>query len=152
MNDRERIQLERNLYTTGLCLLCAGVLLLLVRRQLPPAVAALWSVPCMFHAVTGLYCPGCGGTRAVALLLRGEIGASFWYHPIVGYGAAVYLWFMVSHTAERLTGHRWRIGMRYRNRYLWIALVIAVVNVAAKDIALAVFHIDVLKILDGRYF
>ncbi len=152
MNDRERVQLEQTMYTIGLCLLGAGVLLLFIGQRLPSAAAALWSVPCMFHAVTGLYCPGCGGTRAAALLLRGEIGASLWYHPIVVYSAAVYAWFMVSHTAERLMGHRWRIGMRYRNLYLWLALAITVVNVAVKDFALAAFQIDFLKILDGMYF
>ena len=27
--------------------------------------------PCLFHQVSGLYCPGCGGTRAVALKKAG---------------------------------------------------------------------------------
>lgn len=29
--------------------------------------------PCLFHELTHLYCPGCGGTRAAILLLRGDI-------------------------------------------------------------------------------
>jgi hypothetical protein len=28
---------------------------------------------CPVHAVTGWYCPGCGGTRAVGALLRGDL-------------------------------------------------------------------------------
>ena len=28
---------------------------------------------CPIHAVTGWYCPGCGGTRAVGALLRGDL-------------------------------------------------------------------------------
>lgn len=152
MDDRERMHLEQNMYTIGLCLPCIGVMLLLLRLAWPSFANIKWITPCMFHTVTGLYCPGCGGTRAAAVLLRGQIAASFFYHPIVPYCAAVYLWFMLSHTAERLTGHRWRIGMRYQNAYLWIALVIVILNTAVKNIALAAFHVDFLKILDSWYF
>ena len=41
--------------------------------------------PCLFRAVTKIYCPGCGGTRAVYLLLTGHPVLSFLYHPIVLY-------------------------------------------------------------------
>ena len=33
-------------------------------------------IPCPFHAVTGLHCPGCGMTRAAALLLRGDVAGA----------------------------------------------------------------------------
>ena len=45
--------------------------------------------PCLFHLLTGLYCPGCGGTRAVRLFLKGELIKSFCYHPFVPYLALV---------------------------------------------------------------
>ncbi|MBQ6855594.1 MAG: DUF2752 domain-containing protein, partial [Lachnospiraceae bacterium] len=37
-------------------------------------------LPCMFRMLTGLYCPGCGGTRAVKALLTGHPIQSFLYH------------------------------------------------------------------------
>ena len=50
-------------------------------------------MPCIFHLVTGYYCPGCGGTRSVIALLHGHFIRSFIYHPIVLYvaGAVIYL-------------------------------------------------------------
>lgn len=36
---------------------------------------------CLFFKVTGLYCPGCGGTRSVIALLNGNIWTAFKYNP-----------------------------------------------------------------------
>lgn len=47
-------------------------------------------LPCLFHLLTGFYCPGCGGTRAILLLFRGDFAGSFQYHPLVLYGVLVF--------------------------------------------------------------
>ena len=47
--------------------------------------------PCLFHLVTGYYCPGCGGTRAIASLLHGQLFRSFLYHPVILYTAFLFL-------------------------------------------------------------
>lgn len=36
---------------------------------------------CPFHAVTGLYCPGCGGTRSMIALLHGHLGEALHDNP-----------------------------------------------------------------------
>ena len=48
-------------------------------------------IPCLFNELTGFYCPGCGGTRAVLALLSGYPVLSFLYHPLVPYCALVAL-------------------------------------------------------------
>ena len=35
-----------------------------------------WYPPCPFHAATGWYCPGCGSTRGLHLLLHGHLLAA----------------------------------------------------------------------------
>jgi len=34
------------------------------------------AIPCIFHKVTGLYCPGCGITRAIRCIFKGNIQES----------------------------------------------------------------------------
>lgn len=101
-------------------------------------------LPCVFHTFTGLYCPGCGGTRAFIHLIHGHPIQSFRFHPFVLYTAVLGGWFMLSQTIERLSKHRIRIGMKYRDIYLWIAVVIVVANFIIKNFFLIVFGIDLL--------
>ena len=100
--------------------------------------------PCALHALTGLYCPGCGGTRAVLAFLRGDLLRSLFYHPIVPYTAVVCGWFMASQTIERVSRGRIRIGMHVRELYLWLALLIIAINFLLKNLALLVWHVDLL--------
>lgn len=99
---------------------------------------------CMIHAVTGLYCPGCGGTRALVAFFHGQFLKSFFYHPIVVYTAVVGGCFLVSQTVERVSRRRFQIGMHFRPVYLWIALILVVGNCLVKNIALLCFHVRLL--------
>lgn len=40
-------------------------------------------VLCLFRRCTGGYCPGCGGSRALGALFRGDIAGSWATHPWV---------------------------------------------------------------------
>ncbi len=40
-----------------------------------PHVTGSWGL-CPFHAVTGLWCPGCGGLRAIADLTHGDLASA----------------------------------------------------------------------------
>ena len=57
-------------------------------RPLAPAVvivALLALVPfstCIFKFATGLPCPGCGFTRAIVSIVRGDLAASLRWHPL----------------------------------------------------------------------
>ena len=115
--------------------------------RLLPDRFRLYSFPpdgCVLHNLTGYYCPGCGGTRAIHALLHGHIVRSFFYHPIVVYTAVFFGWFMLSQTIEKASRGRLAIGMHYRDIYLWIALAIVLLNWLVKNLFLAVFGIALL--------
>lgn len=141
---RERKKEETALFFVGWSLVFVAGGLLLMYRLLPLPYEKLM-VPCIFYSLSGLYCPGCGGTRAVSALLHGRILTSFVCHPLVSYTAILGVWFLISQSIERISGHRIKIGMKYRDIYIWAALGIVVVNFIVRNLLLVVWDIDLLE-------
>lgn len=95
--------------------------------------------PCMIHAVTGIYCPGCGGHQGsvraavwkafvIALLpsdraLHGGGRSSFSGHATIG----------------RLSRGRFQAVVHFRPAYLWIALALVVINCFVKNFIRCIF-------------
>lgn len=63
-----------------LLVLAAGMLWF--PQQLSELVGSL-SPGCIFRRLTGLECPGCGGTRALRALICGEVWAALRYNPFI---------------------------------------------------------------------
>lgn len=42
-----------------------------------------FGIPCVFHKITGWYCPGCGFTRLIFALFNGNIKEAFMYNQLV---------------------------------------------------------------------
>ncbi|MFX3631716.1 MAG: DUF2752 domain-containing protein [Candidatus Pristimantibacillus sp.] len=40
-------------------------------------------IPCVFHELTGFYCPGCGVTRVIQSLLQLDIEQAFRYNSLL---------------------------------------------------------------------
>lgn len=131
MSQNRNRQQEKGIYICGLILLgllgfwLAAEYFLGLEFSLPP---------CVFHSLTGLYCPGCGGTRACRLLLSGHIFQSFWYHPGVVVAAALYVWFMVSHTIESLSKGRLEIGLPYTDKFLYLEAAVIILQCFVKNL------------------
>ena len=68
-------------------------------------------LPCPFHALTGLRCPGCGVTTLLLSLVRGDLAAAFWANPFLFLSAPfllVLLWRFL--WKDTLPGRRWHIA------------------------------------------
>lgn len=60
---------------------------------------------CAFHAITGVPCPACGGTRCIRSLLSGHAMAAFAWNPLVfvsAFVAAAYALYAGAATVLRL--------------------------------------------------
>ena len=60
-------------------------------------------IPCIFHKITGFYCPGCGITRCLWSLIKGDFINAFKFNPLVFillpflliyfiYNSYIYIW------------------------------------------------------------
>lgn len=42
-----------------------------------------YRIPCLFHAATGLLCPGCGTTRSLTALIHGDVAGAFAFNQLI---------------------------------------------------------------------
>lgn len=129
---RQQKDLETELFRIGLTALAAAaalaVLYLCVLRHFLP----WFPFHCFFDKVLGIYCPGCGGTRALSALLHGHFLKALWYHPFVPYFAVVYLGFLLSQGLKRL-GIKGIRGWKFHYWYLWAGAFILAANWIVKN-------------------
>ncbi len=67
------------------------------------------TVPCMMHDALRIYCPGCGGTRALFFLLKGKLLQSLYCNPaiIMGFGWFLHYEIGVMRTLRKRDGKRY---------------------------------------------
>lgn len=101
-------------------------------------------IPCIFYETTGLYCPGCGGTRATKALLRGEVIRSFRYHPFVLYAfLALILYFVI--LLKYRVDRKYKPDIAFISVLVYTGLGIILINWGVKDYFLFFHNIDLLR-------
>lgn len=93
---RLRSSSTRWLPLTGL--IAGGAASALVLGRANPYAAHSLLPSCPFHALTGLYCPGCGSTRALYSLLHGDAVQALAMNPLL-VAALPFVLLMALHSA-----------------------------------------------------
>ena len=136
---KKRRSLEDRLYIVGWIFLLGGIIGIFLYLHI--IVPWIDGYTCVVYRLFGIYCPGCGGTRAVSALLGGHPLLATWYHPLVTYTIVIFGGFMLSQTLARL--HIGRIiGWRFHEWHLYGAVAIMIGNFILKNILLLGFHIS----------
>ena len=95
---------------------------------------------CDFYSFTGLYCPGCGGSRAVISLFKLDIISSVKYNIAVPFGIFVYVYYNVRGIIAAVKKDR-----EYFNKEKYMlcvaAVIILILNCIIKNLLLVVFNI-----------
>ena len=86
---------------------------------------------CPFKMLTGLPCPGCGGTRALVELLHGRFTEALWLNPVsvlvIVFAVIAPVWLFVdccrgTHSLQRVMKGQWPIPV------ICVAVVITIAN------------------------
>lgn len=102
-----------------------------------PAASRLFP-PCLFHKLTGLYCPGCGSLRALHSLLNGHLKAALSLNPLM----VLCLPFVLYAFAAQALQYFFNIKIPtlfLKARYIWAIFAIIILYAIARNIPLYPF-------------
>lgn len=112
-----------------------AVVLVVLGICFPAELAAIVreiSPGCWFRKLTGLACPGCGGTRAVGALLRGDVAAAFRHNLLLPISLLVllaeYIRLIRVHFGHKPDWRDNRIYVRLMVIFAWVTLVWAILR------------------------
>jgi hypothetical protein len=95
--------------------------------------------PCLFHAVTGLNCPGCGSFRALHALLHGDILVAFDYNiAVMTVAVPLGAYFFLDQLFAAVLG-RGLPSLRIRPAVVWAVAAAILVFTILRNIPVAPF-------------
>ena len=87
----------------------------------------LFSAPCFFYSVIGIPCAGCGSSRALSLLVQGQIKEAITMHPLILLSLLIFislLTIVIVKLIMRAKGKAFRLPLSQRNwKILFFSLV-----------------------------
>lgn len=100
--------------------------------------------PCFFPTVWHLYCPGCGGTRAVNLLLDGNLLGSVLANPtpVCLIPLFIRIWGVLLYNS--MIGYKKKMIPPLTITEIWVLFVAYIVYGIIRNVLLVFFHIDYL--------
>ncbi len=127
MEEQAAARKQRLLRWLLIGIACGGVLLVglcYLYFALVPRFSFL-SVGCPVKRVLHLYCPGCGGTRAVGALLRGDLLTSVRSNPLVMWGLVLCVWQYIRMVRSYL---RRDVECFHIPTWSWISLIVLIIG------------------------
>ena len=110
----------------GAIAIVAGLVLLYARNPVAEPGETSYYPSCPFHRLTGLYCPGCGATRALHHLLHGRVAAAFDLNPLLIVSLPWILYVMFVSAARTIRPGSFPRRRPISLRGIWTIVVVAV--------------------------
>lgn len=122
--------------------LAAAVIFIAVYKKISAVSGADPLGMCVMHDFLHLYCPGCGGTRAVMLLVHGDVVGAMLSNPIVPCYAALYI-FLSLYAAVAIIRDRDRV-IYWNTAITWIVAMLPIAVFVIRNVMLVVWGVDTI--------
>ncbi len=109
------------------------------------AAGKLPKYPCAFLTITHMYCPGCGGSRALLAILKLNVLKSLLYNPAVVVGAVLLIYYEAG-AIITLIRNDGRYHFYTKPWPVYVYIVFVIVYFIIRNILYAGFGIDLISI------
>lgn len=140
--SNKNINYKKFLYILYTIIPLLGLLFIFLYKKLKFKIY-FFSIPCQIHDVLHLYCPGCGGTRALRALLNFDIIRSFLCNPFVLYLICVFLYYYACMIIDFITKNRYQF-FHFKLSTLYLGLVVFLGNCIIRNVLAVYYNIDYL--------
>lgn len=123
---------KRLLFVLLFWLAAGGVALVLLLR--PEGTG--FGLPCVIHSLTGLYCPGCGASRALASLLRFDVYQAFRWNSLLVIMLPFALCYLVWGSVSWVRVGRNTLDDRLPTKLLWAVAAAVLVYFVLRNLPL----------------
>ncbi|HUD69233.1 MAG TPA: DUF2752 domain-containing protein [Acidimicrobiales bacterium] len=104
-----------------------------------------WLPKCPFHELTGLWCPGCGSTRAACALSQGNVFEAFRHNVLFLPALATLVWvwsaFALRSFAPSLAERSWTRNPLNRLKHPWYLVAVVLAFWVVRNIPGAMEHL-----------
>jgi len=90
-------------------------------------------IPCIFHEITGFYCPGCGITRMIVSIFKLDFYKAFRYNPLL----FIFIPFIIVLTLNNIyciIKNRVPIYKKINNKFWVVIIIILIIYWIARNI------------------
>lgn len=94
-----------------------------------------FGLPCFFHKITGLYCPGCGVTRMFNDIISFDFQSAFHDNPVIFCGLPFIIYFLVKYLYYYLLDKHFTPN-KIENIILYCYIVILIIYGIVRNIIL----------------
>lgn len=120
-----------------------GAVLIMLIYMLLERCDILPSMPCGIHEIFHIYCPGCGGTRALFELLHGHILRSLYFNPAILLGGILIVYYEAA-VAVTIIKNNGKCYYEHRGILIYGYLIIITLFTVVRDFMLLGMGIDMI--------